>query len=696
MHRLFLPFWILGSALAQEAIVVNQTCVQEQLELLHRKASEQLDEIIGVPSKLRAKVLSHSDNATSILVTVNAKVSKKVNVITDIDGTILEREELSHIDLKNAKVTAFGPQEQLAAILELNGDFFLTFMHNSSSNSTILLSNRGVHGRVLTDDTFGTLQFSPNGKYLMYVAEEAVHPLQKFLYRGSYGFRKGIRPVVLIYDIDNGDIKKMDGIPREYSAGNLIWKPDSSGIFGVVWKNTPFSAGCPDGANKVSQLFSIGFKDAFQLLTSNLSHVASPRVKDGVLYYFENPVQDVIANPGSRLRSRRLMKIDFTRFYFEKEVEEFKILVDQVFKPSMELESGNIFQGLYPLLPLPERCFSNGKMHFTTYQNESLRLVSVDVDSGEIKLHPDSNIRLLDVTEDVMLVEKSHVDVSPILMLGMVDQPAPTSTTETSTITVETTTETTTETTSETTTESDDNNSTDCTTTESPCEELLQELEISDVEYDHYIHKRSTESSNSIQFNEITLNLTAPIRKQYRVDIIEMDDIQGETNNTTDEATTQAILISPKYMLNLPLVVFIHGGPQSTTKFDIPINFFLSMDLGVLLVNYRGGSTGRGDESLATGGLAEEDVDKAVEKVFNTYTQFDTTRIGLFGDSYGSFIALNLAASKPEKYVVVVENPVVDLSALAVNSNCPELAWYLIGVDLDDDISRHSEIWLER
>ena len=75
-------------------------------------------------------------------------------------------------------------------------------------------------------------------------------------------------------------------------------------------------------------------------------------------------------------------------------------------------------------------------------------------------------------------------------------------------------------------------------------------------------------------------------------------------NNRILEARYQsesyhAIYVAPKHLENLPLIVMIHDGPheQSTTSYSKQINFFLSMNMAVLSINYMG-STGMGDKNL--------------------------------------------------------------------------------------------------
>ena len=69
----------------------------------------------------------------------------------------------------------------------------------------------------------------------MYVAESIPDPQQQFFYEGSALSTSpviGVRPVIIIYHIDSQRFQTVTQIPAHFSPGNLIWKPDSSGVVG--------------------------------------------------------------------------------------------------------------------------------------------------------------------------------------------------------------------------------------------------------------------------------------------------------------------------------------------------------------------------------------------------------------------------------------------------------------------------------
>ena len=89
----------------------------------------------------------------------------------------------------------------------------------------------------------------------MYVAETPLDNLVQYLYMGTFGeSSKATRPIVILYDIPELEFHIVDTIPEFYSAGNLIWRHDNSGIIGTVWWNHPFPLGCPSCTNRKSQV----------------------------------------------------------------------------------------------------------------------------------------------------------------------------------------------------------------------------------------------------------------------------------------------------------------------------------------------------------------------------------------------------------------------------------------------------------
>ncbi|KAL7065724.1 prolyl oligopeptidase family protein [Cryptosporidium serpentis] len=120
------------------------------------------------------------------------------------------------------------------------------------------------------------------------------------------------------------------------------------------------------------------------------------------------------------------------------------------------------------------------------------------------------------------------------------------------------------------------------------------------------------------------------------------------------------ILMKPKSFGNLgkiPIVVNIHGGPNSVSmcNFTITNCFFVSLGYAVLLPNYRG-SIGFGDNYSNclignAGDLEVKDVHDVMENVILKYKDFiDSKCCFIFGGSYGGFITLHLVGMYPNRF----------------------------------------------
>ena len=98
-------------------------------------------------------------------------------------------------------------------------------------------------------------------RHLLFVAESPEDPIAKFLFLGNFGEtpRGASRPIVILYDVEKLTFAALQTIPENFSAGEISWLPNDSGILGVVWPNHPFPLGCPHCANRKSQVFHITF-----------------------------------------------------------------------------------------------------------------------------------------------------------------------------------------------------------------------------------------------------------------------------------------------------------------------------------------------------------------------------------------------------------------------------------------------------
>lgn len=297
-------------------------------------------------------------------------------------------------------------------------------------------------------------------RHILYVAESPKQSLADYLFLGTFGETpKATRPIVIIYDIETLTFKALETIPEHYSAGQIIWKPDSSGIIGVAWGNHPFPMGCPGCANRQSQVFSADLiktsdlvHDHFLLLSPIERHAISPRLIGDYIVYFDNslstyPYEYLV--PGPQDKSRHLMRFNLNDAMEKAKeaahegrlglnLDDIEMLIDV--HQTTTLPDGTTFYGLYPKLPLPENVFSHNHevMYLTIYQAGSLRAASIDLNTAQITIHPEPDLTVMEVTEDFVVVQKSSLDQKPYLAMILIESHIQTSTTTTTTTTTTT------------------------------------------------------------------------------------------------------------------------------------------------------------------------------------------------------------------------------------------------------------------
>jgi hypothetical protein len=208
--------------------------------------------------------------------------------------------------------------------------------------------------------------------------------------------------------------------------------------------------GCPACANRQNMLFVSDIvsltettTDDFVLLSpADNKHVSSPKFIDSngdILIYLENDIESTFmdVNPGPDQKSRRLIRMNFTQSVTVAMSSDGMIygapyiytVVDQVYDPIIK-EDGELFRGLYPIgLRTPDRIFSNdGEItYLNVYQREAYRIIAVNIFSGKVAIHPDKNLRVVDVMDKIILViNTGNANRSPTMQLGLLVPPPPT------------------------------------------------------------------------------------------------------------------------------------------------------------------------------------------------------------------------------------------------------------------------------
>lgn len=123
-----------------------------------------------------------------------------------------------------------------------------------------------------------------------------------------------------------------------------------------------------------------------------------------------------------------------------------------------------------------------------------------------------------------------------------------------------------------------------------------------------------------------------------------------------------ALLYKPKGLRDgekVPALVYVHGGPGGQTRlnYSAMIQHLVNHGYAILAVNNRG-SSGYGKTFFAADDKKHGDVDlkDCIEskKYLATLPYIDTTKIGIFGGSYGGYMVMAALAFAPEEFDVGV------------------------------------------
>ena len=141
-----------------------------------------------------------------------------------------------------------------------------------------------------------------------------------------------------------------------------------------------------------------------------------------------------------------------------------------------------------------------------------------------------------------------------------------------------------------------------------------------------------------------------------------MADMKPISYKSRDGLTINGYLTLPKDSngKNLPVVINPHGGPWSRDYwgFNSEVQFLANRGYAVLQMNFRG-STGYGREFWEIsfkqwGKTMQDDVTDGVHWLINEGIA-DKDRIGIYGGSYGGYVALAGVAFTPELYSCAID-----------------------------------------
>ncbi|XP_059080584.1 acylamino-acid-releasing enzyme-like isoform X2 [Tigriopus californicus] len=655
-------YCLIASAQADHHMILNHTCVGEQLDLLAETSERQFNKVFQTPILRDAWIdntPAYHEVQIQTLWAMNNLQKMSVELYRDTlqvdqNNDVFARTGMVH--LNNAILYDRFDENLTAMITMENDEEYLTVeTDNSRTTCTLRLSAYNVHGSVMRSAPFAKFRFSPDGQQIMYMAEAMRPSLLQYLYLGDFwAYPRVTRPTIILYEIDNLRFKTLANFPVHLTPGDVHWHPiDTNKLVGVVWENQPFPRMYPLSSNVPSRLFLYDLAlDTFAFITSDDLHVDTPRFSpDGTkLVYLENSLFSSTVprlDPGPYMSASRVVMMLWSsveslagRQSNDLAPDAMSIvLVDnpQNGSPLPEiLPDGTTFYGIYPYRDptygAPSRIFSSdgSLIYMTVYQLDATHVIVVDVNTQQITIHPEKSQVMLDIFDDVMLVRGEDISQRPTLRVGRFhDDYWTTVSTQSPPTTERTTTTTTTTTTTPTTTTAAPETT---TTPLDPCEHLLQEYEglntnFTVIDASDLTTTTETASSTTPTPIETTTAMSTTPNPQaipLRLARVHFEDLSPSSNlaykvesMTYDEPDYQARqrwiprgekdmsffnahYTAPTNGNNFPLLVFIHGGPHNiwTRAYSPTYEFALSLGMAVLVVNYRG-SLGMGDETLS-------------------------------------------------------------------------------------------------
>ncbi len=529
------------------------------------------------------------------------------------------------------------------AMLMMEGEeAYLTVNTSAAATScTLRLSSHTDHGAVATNDVFKFLAFSPDGRFVAYTAERGEDDPEGVFPDGGTGSFNGMSrpPAVYLYDVEELEFHMLN-ISDHLLPGHLQWHTEENVLLGVAWEARELPTDAYSRTDIPNVLFAYVLEEepnGFRILMGGDAgeecrrHFASPRVSpggDSIVFLERNLCSSASSAasptiyPGPNYLSAKLSLVEWegVKGHLENgtSLDQSRRVVVNSLSRARQMEDHTHFYGLYPHSDvLPKRVFSQdgGVVYLTVRQLSDARLLAIDLATGEVVLHPEPGLLLLDVHQDVVLVGKTSMShhVSEVAVARVHRDFLPTTTT----------------------TKQPDTTTTWKSSTEDPCETLQQEMEI-DGRNTTADPENSTETTTPpppsnfttvsnennhtkcnpgrlvlprVNFVTISLPCAGPV---YRSQVANFDlpsfrDPRFDGTFFTawrawPKDPAGSSIVSPlasSFNSSSPLLVYLKDGPHTSElrSRSLLFDFLLSVGFELLVVNHRG-STGAGDDVL--------------------------------------------------------------------------------------------------
>ncbi|XP_041978273.1 acylamino-acid-releasing enzyme-like isoform X2 [Aricia agestis] len=557
--------------------------------------------------------------------TMEFKIDEKFNVLN---------KSTFGVNISNQLLSADSPSENFKAIIyeDKSGKDNKTFLEvwsNDTLTHSVDLTALDIHGNVYGDSEFGSVDWSPDEKFLVYVAEKKpkksepfikrkpskdekedvdnsdkkIVPGEEHLYKKDWGEQLigKIQTVVVLCEIEAEKFTILQGLPETWCPGQVCFAPDGEHVIGVAWDVEKYRLGLIYCTNRHSYIFSLNTKTgAYKKLSPDGMSVRSPRLSPaGELVWLQR------AAAGPHHAAHRLLRLPSSVINNLDTTEDIQSQVQTVIdivETSMEI-SGDTFYGIY-CQSLPKKCFSvdGRRLVFSTPQKNEVRSYVVDLD----------NRTIVDISNNKS--EQGSTTVTSVrsgVVLAV------------------------------------------CSNLTTPGKLFVAKLP-------------PIGSEQSIQWSYVW-GPTLPAKVAEVIKSATVKYLDHEHKASSDDVKSfTSIYMGPSSGTNYPLIVWPHGGPHSafSNTYFLEAAFYNMLGFALLRINYRG-STGAGDANVRCimGNVGQYDVKDCLLALNDARERVGyTEKVVLYGGSFGGFTTAHLAGQYPDMFkAVVMRNPVIDM-----------------------------------
>ena len=309
--------------------------------------------------------------------------------------------------------------------VENKKNLFLEIWNGSFKSNSINLTDEDKHGTVHSTPSFCCIEWSPDSKKLLYVAEKKLQPTTSFfktsqktsdatkgdehVYRQEWGEQLVgcCEPTIVIYDVASNDVTVMDDcVPEGMCVIEAIWK-NSTTLIIVAVPTEPWKLGLVYCNNRPTTLFEFEIENHQRIpLTSGKTCALSPRLAPDkhTLTYLE------AAPFGPHRQCAKLMALDLAN-----KCAGSKAIIDVVRNCDK-----NGFRGLY-LSDLPRQPWlgNSNKMVVSSEHQFSMGLFLIDVNNAEVQpLATSEEWSIQSVCDHLLFVSHSNPSLPPQLKVG--------------------------------------------------------------------------------------------------------------------------------------------------------------------------------------------------------------------------------------------------------------------------------------